>query len=79
MDWKYRLTNYEERINRGKFRACVGVIAAGAIVATIIDNIIGTSLIGLMMILGGIRLPVELGMLEGAGGANQYGPDPLAR
>ena len=43
MDWKYLLTSYEGRINRAKFWACVGVIFAGAIIAIIIDNIIGTT------------------------------------
>ena len=43
MDWKYLLTSYEGRINRAKFWACVGVIFVGAIIAIIIDNIIGTT------------------------------------
>ncbi len=117
MDWKYLLTSYEGRINRAKFWACVGVIFAGAIVAMIIDNIIGTTfnnmpygfiyfiyviatlysvfavyakrwhdrnksgwwtLIALVPLIGAIWLIVELGILEGNKGANQYGPDPLA-
>jgi len=36
------------------------------------------TLIGLVPIIGGIWLLVELGILEGTRGANQYGPDPLA-
>ena len=36
------------------------------------------SLIGLVPIIGGIWMLVELGILEGTRGANQYGPDPLA-
>lgn len=117
MDWKYLLTSYEGRINRGKFWACVGIIFVGAIVAMIIDNIIGTTfnnmpygfvyllyvlaslysafsvyakrwhdrgksgwwtLIALVPFIGAIWLLVELGILEGTKGANQYGPDPLA-
>ncbi|TJX50878.1 MAG: DUF805 domain-containing protein, partial [Mesorhizobium sp.] len=36
------------------------------------------TLIGLIPIIGGIWLLVELGILEGTRGANQYGSDPLA-
>ena len=36
------------------------------------------TLIGLVPIIGGIWLLVELGILEGTRGANQYGSDPLA-
>ena len=36
------------------------------------------SLIALVPIIGAIWLLVELGILEGTRGANQYGPDPLA-
>ncbi|TGR16409.1 DUF805 domain-containing protein, partial [Mesorhizobium sp. M8A.F.Ca.ET.197.01.1.1] len=36
------------------------------------------TLIGLIPIIGGIWLLIELGILEGTRGANQYGPDPLA-
>jgi uncharacterized membrane protein YhaH (DUF805 family) len=36
------------------------------------------SLIVLIPIIGGIWMLVELGILEGTRGANQYGPDPLA-
>ena len=118
MDWKYLLTSYEGRINRAKFWAGIGIFFAGAIVAVIIDNILGTtfdpqipygwvyliysiamiycvfsvyakrwhdrgksgwwSLIGLVPLIGGIWLIVELGILEGTRGPNQYGPDPLA-
>lgn len=41
MDWKYLLTSFDGRINRGKFWAGVGVVIAAAIVASIIDNILG--------------------------------------
>ena len=117
MDWKYLLTSYEGRINRAKFWACVGVIFVGAVIAMILDNILGTtfnqmpygfiyllyslamlysifavyakrwhdrgksgwwSLIILVPIIGGIWFLVECGILEGAKGANQYGPDPIA-
>jgi uncharacterized membrane protein YhaH (DUF805 family) len=43
MDWKFLLTSYDGRINRAKFWAGVGVFFAGAVVATIIDNILGTT------------------------------------
>ncbi len=43
MDWKYLFTSYEGRINRAKFWAGIGVYIAGAIVAVIIDNLIGTT------------------------------------
>ena len=43
MDWKYLFTSYEGRINRAKFWAGVGVFIVGAIVAMIIDNVIGTT------------------------------------
>lgn len=36
------------------------------------------SLIALIPLIGAIWLLVELGILEGTRGANQYGPDPLA-
>ena len=117
MDWKYVLTSYDGRINRAKFWAGVGVFFAGAVVATIVDNILGTTfegmpygfvyvlysiaslylifavyakrwhdrgksgwwtLIALVPFIGQIWILVELGMLEGDRGANQYGPDPLA-
>jgi uncharacterized membrane protein YhaH (DUF805 family) len=117
MDWKYLLTSYEGRTNRAKFWASIGIVFAGAIVAMIIDNIIGTTieglpygyiyilytlamlysvfsiyakrwhdrdksgwwtLIGLVPIIGGIWLIVELGILEGTRGPNRFGPDPLA-
>ncbi|MDI6025517.1 DUF805 domain-containing protein [Corticibacterium sp. UT-5YL-CI-8] len=36
------------------------------------------SLIGLVPVIGGVWLIVELGILEGTRGANRFGPDPLA-
>ena len=117
MDWSYLLTSYDGRINRAKFWAGIGAFFVGAIIAIIIDNVIGTnfngvpygfvyaiytiaalysvfavyakrwhdrgksgwwSLIGLVPLIGGIWLIVELGILEGTRGPNQYGPDPLA-
>ena len=36
-------------------------------------------LIGLIPIIGFFWLLIELGMLEGTAGPNQYGPDPLGR
>ncbi|MER9329732.1 DUF805 domain-containing protein [Mesorhizobium sp. M0488] len=36
------------------------------------------TLIGFVPVIGGIWLLVELGILEGTRGANQYGQDPLA-
>ena len=36
------------------------------------------SLIGLVPFIGAIWILVELGILEGTRGPNQYGPDPLA-
>ena len=44
MDWKYLLTSFEGRINRAKFWAGLGVMIVGAIIATIIDNVIGTTI-----------------------------------
>ncbi|MBX3567707.1 MAG: DUF805 domain-containing protein [Rhizobiaceae bacterium] len=44
MDWKYLLTSFEGRINRAKFWACIGVFFVGAIIAMIIDNLIGTTI-----------------------------------
>ncbi|WP_421692850.1 DUF805 domain-containing protein [Aestuariivirga sp.] len=35
------------------------------------------TLIGLVPVIGGIWLLVELGFLHGTNGPNQYGPDPL--
>lgn len=120
MDWKYLLTSFDGRINRAKFWAGIGIFIAIAIVAFILDSILGTrfttnsgaqvgaigilvtlasiyfaialyakrwhdrnksgwwTLIGLIPIIGGIWLLIELGILEGTRGANQYGPDPLA-
>jgi len=37
------------------------------------------TLIGLVPLIGGIWLLIELGILEGTRGPNQYGPDPLGR
>lgn len=42
MDWKYLLTSFEGRINRGKFWAGIGVLFAGSVVASIVDLAIGT-------------------------------------
>ena len=42
MDWKYLLTSFEGRINRGKFWAGVGVLIAVSILASIIDMTLGT-------------------------------------
>ncbi len=36
------------------------------------------SLIGLVPIIGGLWMLIELGILEGNRGANRFGPDPLA-
>lgn len=36
------------------------------------------TLIGLVPIIGGIWMLIELGILEGTRGPNRYGPDPLA-
>lgn len=47
MDWKFLLTSFEGRINRGKFWAAVGVLIAVGIVAMIIDNLLGTTIQGL--------------------------------
>jgi uncharacterized membrane protein YhaH (DUF805 family) len=41
MDWKWLLTSFDGRINRGKFWAGVGVLMAGAIIAALIDNLLG--------------------------------------
>jgi uncharacterized membrane protein YhaH (DUF805 family) len=46
MDWKYLLTSYEGRINRAKFWSCIGVLVVGAIIACILDNILGTNFSG---------------------------------
>lgn len=120
MDWKYLLTSFDGRINRAKFWVGIGIFIVIAIVAFILDSILGTrfttdsgdqigiigilvmlasiyfaialyakrwhdrnksglwTLIGLIPIIGGIWLLIELGILEGTRGANQYGPDPLA-
>ena len=47
MDWKYLFTSYEGRINRAKFWAGIAVFIAGAILATIIDKLLGTTIEGL--------------------------------
>ena len=120
MDWKYLLTSFDGRINRGKFWAAIGVFVVIGIVAFILDAILGSrittasgaqigiigilvalasiyfalavyakrwhdrgksgwwSLIMLVPFIGPIWFLVECGILEGARGANQYGPDPLA-
>jgi uncharacterized membrane protein YhaH (DUF805 family) len=44
MDWKWLLTSYEGRINRAKFWAAIGVFFVGAVIAMIIDNVIGTTI-----------------------------------
>lgn len=44
MDWKYLLTSYQGRINRAKFWAAIGVFLVGALVAAIIDNVLGTTI-----------------------------------
>jgi uncharacterized membrane protein YhaH (DUF805 family) len=41
MDWKYLLTSFDGRINRGKFWAGVGVIFAVGILANLIDAMLG--------------------------------------
>jgi uncharacterized membrane protein YhaH (DUF805 family) len=44
MDWKFLFTSYEGRINRAKFWAGIGVFVVGAIVAMILDNVLGTTI-----------------------------------
>lgn len=44
MDWKWLLTSFDGRINRAKFWAGFGVLFVGALVAMVIDNIIGTTI-----------------------------------
>lgn len=44
MDWKYLFTSFDGRINRAKFWAGVGVLFVGAIVAIILDNVVGTTI-----------------------------------
>lgn len=41
MDWKYLLTSFDGRINRGKFWAGVGVLFAANILASLIDMMLG--------------------------------------
>lgn len=47
MNWNYLLTSYDGRINRAKFWAGIGIFLVGAVVAIIIDNVIGTTFNGL--------------------------------
>ena len=42
MDWKYLLTSFEGRINRGKFWAAIGVFIVIGIIGLILDSILGT-------------------------------------
>ena len=42
MDWKYLLTSFEGRINRARFWAGIGMFIVIAIVAFILDSILGT-------------------------------------
>ena len=67
MDWKYLFTSFDGRINRAKFWAGVGVMFAAAIVAQLIDNLLGLtfgqsgigplySIVGLISIYCGIAL-----------------------
>ena len=119
MDRKHPPTICDDRVNRARFRAGIGIFIATAIVACILGSIFGTrftaaggdqlgatgmlvalasvyfaialcakrwhdrnksgwwTLTRIIPIIGGIRLPMEPGMLEGTRGANQYGPDPL--
>ena len=44
MDWKYLFTSYEGRIGRASFWMGIVVYIVGAIVATIIDNVLGTTI-----------------------------------
>lgn len=44
MDWKYLFTSFDGRINRGKFWAGVGVLIAVALVAGLIDMLLGTTM-----------------------------------
>jgi uncharacterized membrane protein YhaH (DUF805 family) len=115
LDRKHPPTSCDDRVNRARFRAGIGIFIAIAIVASILGSIFGTRFTaaggdqigatGMLValasvyfaialyakhwhdrnklgwwtipIIGGIRLPIEPGMLEGTRGANQYGPDPL--
>ncbi len=52
MDWKYLLTSFEGRINRGKFWAGVGVLIAASILASIVDMMLGTTTEGGFGIVG---------------------------
>ena len=116
MDWKYLLTSFDGRINRGKFWAGVGVLFAVGILANLIDLSLGTTgengfgivgglaslasiypalaiyakrwhdreksgwwtLILFVPVIGFFWVLIELGMLSGTRGPNQYGSDPLA-
>lgn len=42
MDWKYLLTSFDGRINRAKFWAAIGVFIGAAVVAAVIDSLLGT-------------------------------------
>ena len=47
MDWKYLFTSFDGRINRGKFWAGFGVLLAAAILAMVVDNLLGTTFMNL--------------------------------
>lgn len=47
MDWKFLFMSYAGRINRGKFWAGILVIFAGAFVAALVDNVLGTTFNGM--------------------------------
>jgi uncharacterized membrane protein YhaH (DUF805 family) len=42
MDWKYLLTSFEGRINRGKFWAAIGIFLVLGIIGFIIDSVLGS-------------------------------------
>lgn len=44
MDWKYLLTSFDGRINRAKFWAGVGVLFATALIAQLLDNLLGITI-----------------------------------
>ena len=44
MDWKYLFLSLEGRINRAKFWAGVGVMFAGAVIAALLDNLLGLTI-----------------------------------
>lgn len=68
MDWKYLLTSFEGRINRGKFWAGIGVLVALGILANIIDLMLsiriggdqGIGILGLIVSLVSIYLALAL-------------------